>query len=215
MVTRKPRVFLQPTPAMGILRHLILDTIISLDGYYTSSRNEIDWFGFDADEWKWSSDINRRADTFLYGRITYEEFRQFWPTSAPKSMGVDPTLIHQLNTMQKLVFSRTLADAAWKPATLVRGNPSEAVARLKRQPGKDLIVVGSGTLVGSLLRAGLFDEYYVRVRPIVLGSGRPLFVDPDGRHPLRLVSAKAFKTGVVGLHYVPLARKRKVRGSPN
>jgi dihydrofolate reductase len=189
------------------MRRLILDTIISLDGYFTSLRNGIDWFGFDEDEWKWSTEINRGADTMLYGRVTYEEFRQFWPTQDPKSMGVDPTLIHQLNAMHKLVFSRTLDKAAWEPATLVRGDPSEAVSRLKRKPGKDLVVVGSGILVGSLLRAGLIDEYYVRVRPIILGSGRPIFVDPDRRHRLKLVSAKTFKTGVVGLHYEPLAQK--------
>jgi dihydrofolate reductase len=189
------------------MRRLILDTITSLDGYYTSLRGEIDWFGFDADEWSWSVNINRGVDTMLYGRVTYEEFRQFWPTPAPKKMGINPDLIRQLNDLQKVVFSRTLAKAAWKPSTLVRGNPVEVVSRLKRQPGKDLIVVGSGTLVGSLLRAGLIDEYYVRVRPIILGSGRPLFVDPDGRHPLKLVSAKTFKTGVVGLHYEPLTQK--------
>ena len=189
------------------MRHLIVDTIISLDGYFTSLRNSIDWFGFDADEWAWSRDINRRADTMLYGRVTYEEFRQFWPTQEPKSMGVDPVLVKQLNTMKKVVFSRTLAKAEWKPATIVRGSPSEAVMKLKQQPGKDLVAVGSGTLVGSLLRDGLVDEYFVRVRPIILGSGRPLFVDPNGRHPLKLVSAKTFKTGVVGLHYEPLAQE--------
>jgi dihydrofolate reductase len=190
------------------MRRVILDTITSLDGYFTSLRNSIDWFGFDDDEWAWSRDINRRVDTMLYGRVTYEEFRQFWPTQEPKSMGVDPVLIEQLNSLQKVVFSRTLAKAAWKPATLVRGSPGEAVRKLKRQPGKDLVVVGSGTLVGSLLREGLIDEYFIRVRPIILGSGRPIFVDPDGRHTLKLVSAKTFKTGVVGLHYEPLAQKK-------
>jgi dihydrofolate reductase len=197
------------------MRHLILDTIISLDGYFTSPRNEIDWFGFDDDEWKWSRDINRRVDTMLYGRVTYEEFSQFWPTKATKSAGVDPSLVQQLNTLQKIVFSRTLAKAAWKPAAIERSNPSEAVAKLKRQPGKDMVLVGSGMLAGSLLRAGLIDEYYVRVRPIILGSGRPLFVDPESRHPLKLVSAKTFKTGVVGLQYVPLAGGRKGRRSPD
>ncbi len=190
------------------MRRLILDTITSLDGYFTSLRNSIDWFGFDDDEWAWSRDINRRVDTMLYGRVTYEEFRQFWPTQDPKSMGVDPVLVKQLNTLQKVVFSRTLAKAMWKPATLVRGSPSEAVMKLKRQPGKDLVVVGSGTLVGLLLREGLIDEYFIRVRPIILGSGRPIFVDPNGRHPLKLVSTKTFKTGVVGLHYEPLAQER-------
>jgi len=191
------------------MRRLILDTIISLDGYFTSLRNSIDWFGFDDDEWAWSRDINRRVDTMLYGRVTYEEFSQFWPTRRPKSIGVDPVLVEQLNTIQKVVFSRTLAKALWKPATIVRGSPSEAVKKLKRQPGKDLIVVGSGMLVGLLLREGLIDEYFIRVRPIILGSGRPIFVDPNGRHPLKLISAKTFKTGVVGLHYEPLTQERK------
>jgi dihydrofolate reductase len=190
------------------MRRLILDTITSLDGYFTSLRNSIDWFGFDDDEWAWSRDINRRVDMMLYGRVTYEEFRQFWPTRDPKSMGVDPVLIKQLNSLQKVVFSRTLPKALWKPATLVRGSPGEAVTKLKRQPGKDMVVVGSGTLVGSLLRGGLIDEYFVRVRPIILGSGRPIFVDPDGRHPLKLVSAKTFRSGVVGLHYEPAAHGR-------
>src|ERR1700678_3394922 len=134
------------------MRRLILDTIISLDRYFTSLRNSIDWFGFDDDEWAWSRDIALRVDTMLYGRVTYEEFRQFWPTQDPKSIGVDPVLIERLNTLQKVVFSRTLAKALWKPATLVRGSPSEAVKKLKRQPGKDLVVIGSGTLVGLLLR---------------------------------------------------------------
>ena len=71
-----------------------------------------------------------------------------------------------------------------------------------------MVVVGSGTLAGLLLREGLIDEYFVRVRPIILGSGRPLFVDPNSRHPLKLVSAKTFKTGVIGLHYKPLAQER-------
>jgi len=92
-------------------RSLIIDSIISLDGYFTSLRNEIDWFGFDDEEWAWSRDINRSVDTMLYGRVTYEEFRQFWPTGAPKSIGADPVLIRQLNTLQKVVFSRTLTKA--------------------------------------------------------------------------------------------------------
>ena len=163
--------------------------------------NEIDWFGFDDEEWAWSKEINRRVDTMLLGRVTYEGFRQFWPTSAPKSMGIPIDFIRQLNTLKKVVFSRTLMKAEWKPATLVRDRPSRYVSRLKRQPGKDLVVAGSGMLAGSLLREGLVDEYYIRVRPIILGSGRPMFVDPNGRHPLRLVNAKTFKSGVVGLHY--------------
>jgi dihydrofolate reductase len=91
---------------------------------------------------------------------------------------------------------------------LVRGDPGKAVAKLKREPGKDLVVVGSGTLVSALIRDSLIDEFFIRVRPVILGAGRPIFVDPDKRHPLKLLSAKTFKSGVIGLHYESKPPKR-------
>lgn len=191
------------------MRKLIADHIISLDGYYTSLKNEIDWFDFDADEWVWSADILRRADSMLYGRVTYEEFRTFWPTERPKKIGVDPYLHDRLNNLEKIVFSKTLTETSWKPARLVREDPGKAVARLKREPGKDMVLVGSGTLVSEMIRQNLIDEYYLRVRPIILGAGRPLFTDPKARHPLKLVSSKTFKTGVIGLHYESLPQKKE------
>lgn len=191
------------------MRKLIADLIISLDGYFTSPKNEIDWFtGFDSEEWPWSSDILRSADAMLYGRVTYEEFRQFWPTPDAKKTGIDPYLIERLNNLPKIVFSKSLAETPWKPAFLIREDPGTAVAKLKHEPGKDMVVVGSGTLVASLLRDDLIDEYFIRVRPIILGAGRPIFVDQKARHPLRLVSARTFKSGAIGLHYESLSPKR-------
>ena len=191
------------------MRRLIADLIISLDGYFTSPRNEIDWFGgFDSEEWPWSGDILRGADAMLYGRATYEEFRQFWPTPDAKSSGIDPYLIERLNSLPKIVFSKSLTETPWKPASLIREDPGAAVARLKREPGKDMVVVGSGTLVASLLQHDLIDEYFIRVRPMILGAGRPLFVDPRARHPLKLVSTRTFKSGAVGLHYESLSPKK-------
>ena len=191
------------------MRKLIADIIISLDGYFTSPKNEIDWFaGFDSEEWPWSSDILRSADVMLYGRVTYEEFRQFWPTPEPKQMGIDPYLIERLNNLPKIVFSKSLAETPWKPASLIREDPGAAVARLKHEPGRDIVVVGSGTLLASLLRHDLIDEYFIRVRPIILGSGRSLFEDRKARHPLKLVTAKTFKSGTIGLHYESLPSKK-------
>lgn len=186
-----------------LVRKLIVDTIISLDGHYSSSTNEIDsWFDFNEEEWFWSIDILSEVGAILLGRVTYEEFCKFWPTVTPKT---EPGKIitRQLNELPKIVFSKSLTEAPWKPATIVREDPVAAVAELKREQGKDLVVNGSGTLLAALLRAGLVDEYYVRVRPIILGGGRPLFVDSSARHPLKLVSARPFKNGVVGLHYQP------------
>ncbi len=185
------------------MRRLILDTIISLDGYYTSPKNEIDWFKFDRDEVEWSKEINRRVDAMLYGKTTYEEFSQFWPQAKPSPNGFDSETIAQLNGQPKIVFSRTIKDTPWKPAVVIREDPTTAVARLKRESGKDMVVVGSGTLVSALVRGGLVDEYRVRVRPIILGAGKSIFVDREARHPLKLVTAKAFGNGVVALHYEP------------
>ncbi len=185
------------------MRKVILDTIISLDGYYTSLNNEIDWFDFDREEIDWSKEINRRVDAFLYGRVTYEEFSRFWPTATPSPEGFDAEIIGQLNGLLKVVFSHTLADTPWGPAVLIREDAASAVARLKREPGKDMVVVGSGTLVSALVRSGLVDEYRIRVRPIILGAGKPSFVDRDARHPLKLISARTFHNGVVALHYEP------------
>jgi dihydrofolate reductase len=78
------------------------------------------------------------------------------------------------------------------------------VAKLKEEPGKDMVVIGSGTLVAVLVRSGLIDEYRIRVRPIILGSGKSLFVDQNARHPLKLISAKTFQNGVLALHYDPI-----------
>ena len=187
------------------VRKLIADMIISLDGYFTSPKNEIDWFGgFDSEEWPWSGAILRGADAMLYGRVTFDEIRQFWPTPDAKKTSIDPYLIERLNNLPKFVFSKSLVETPWKPATLVREDPGAAVAKLKHEHGEDIVVVGSGSLVASLLRDNLIDEYFIRIRPVILGAGRQLFADPKARHPLKLVSAKTFKSGAVGLHYESL-----------
>jgi dihydrofolate reductase len=183
------------------MRKVILDTIISLDGYYTSLKNEIDWFEFDREEIDWSKEILRRVDAMLYGRVTYEEFSRFWPTATPSPEGFDSEIIGQLNGITKYVFSGTLSETPWEPAVLIRDEPAAEVAKLKQQSGKDLVVIGSGTLVSALVRSDLVDEYRIRVRPIILGSGKCIFVDQNARHLLKLVSSTTFRNGVVALHY--------------
>lgn len=186
------------------MKRIILDSIISLDGYYTSLKNEIDWFGFDSDEINWSKEILRRVDTMLYGRVTYQEFSEFWPNASPSPDGFDQEIIGQLNNLKKIVFSRTLREGKWKPLTIVREDPIAWLKDFKQGNGKDMVVVGSGTLVAALVMNNLVDEFRIRIRPIILGSGKPLFHDSDNRHKLRLISAKAFKNGVVALHYEPV-----------
>jgi len=132
------------------------------------------------------------AGPLLLGRRTYEDFYSFWPhqTDNPFTEVLDNTL--------KYVASTTLEEPLpWRNSTLLQGDAAEAVARLKQQPGKDLVVLGSGELVQSLRRRNLVDEYVLLIHPLVLGSGRRLFPDGGATATLRLVDAKTTTTGVV------------------
>ncbi|MHB1907474.1 MAG: dihydrofolate reductase family protein [Nitrososphaerales archaeon] len=187
------------------MRQLIIDSIMSLDGYYTDLNNSIDWFDFNNEEQEWSKDILRRADTLIFGRRTYEEFSTFWPTPQPEASGFDSYIIKCLNELPKVIFSKSLTEASWKPSTIMKDeNPAEVISKMKNGSGKAMVVIGSGSLVATLAREGLVDEYRIRIRPIILGAGKPLFVDHKVRHPLKLASSQAFDNGVLGLHYAPV-----------
>ncbi len=134
-----------------------------------------------------------RSDALLLGRFTYEKFAAVWPNQPEEN-----PFTTVINNFKKYVASTTLEEPlSWNNSTVLQGEAAEAVARLKEQPGKDLVVLGSGELVQSLLRHDLIDEFVLPIHPIVLGSGRRLFPDGGAHVPLRLVDAKPTPTGVV------------------
>jgi dihydrofolate reductase len=140
-----------------------------------------------------------KGGALLFGRRTYEHFASFWPDQPD-----DNPFAAVLNNRQKYVASTTLEEPlSWSNSTLLQGDAMEAVAKLKEQPD-DLVVLGSGELVQSLMRSNLVDEYVLLIHPLVLGSGRRLF--PDGGAPaaLRLVDTKTTTTGVVIARYQPV-----------
>jgi dihydrofolate reductase len=139
------------------------------------------------------------TDGILLGRRTYEDFYAVWPN---RTDGNPFTAV--LNNTEKFVASRTLQEPLpWVNSTLLKGDAAEAVARLKEQPGKDIVVLGSGDLVQSLVRCNLIDEYVLQIHPLILGSGRRLFNDADSRVALRLVDTKTTSTGVMIATYQP------------
>ena len=134
----------------------------------------------------------------LFGRRTYQDFFSVWPNRTDNPFTV------VLNTMQKYVASTTLEEPLpWSNSTLLKGDAAEAVARLKEQPGKDLVILGSGELAQSLMRRNLIDGYLLTIHPLVLGSGRRLFPDGGAFAALRLVDTKTTTTGVVIATYQP------------
>ena len=139
-----------------------------------------------------------QSGELLLGRRTYEDFYAVWPHRT------DNPFTDVLNTTQKYVASTTLKEPLpWSNSTLLTGDTAEAVARLKEQPGKDLVILGSGALVQSLMRHNLIDEYLLTIHPLVLGSGRRLFPDGGAFAALRLVDTKTTTTGVVIARYQP------------
>jgi dihydrofolate reductase len=137
----------------------------------------------------------------LFGRRTYEDFFSFWPHQT------DNPFTEVLDNSLKYVASTTLKEPLpWKNSKLLEGDAAEAVARLREQPGKDLLVLGSGELVQSLRRHDLVDRYVLLVHPLVLGSGRRLFPDGSPSAALRLLDSKTTTTGVVIATYQPADR---------
>ena len=141
------------------------------------------------------------SDSMLIGRRTYEEWAAYWPQQDPLS---DP-FVSIMNETPKFVASTTLEKVEWQNSTLLEGDLAEAVNALKAQPGKNIGMSGSGTLVRSLLEKGVLDELRLLVHPLVVGKGAKLF--PDGSPPvsLELVDSRSFSTGVLDLTYRPVA----------
>ncbi|HEV3215336.1 MAG TPA: dihydrofolate reductase family protein [Vicinamibacterales bacterium] len=139
-----------------------------------------------------------QAGPMLFGRQTYEDFFRVWPNRK------DNPFTEVLDNAQKYVASTTLTEPLpWKNSTLLKGDAADAVARLKEQHDKDIVVLGSGTLVQSLVQRRLVDEYVLLIHPVVLGSGRRLFVDGGTFAALQLVDAQTTTTGVVIATYRP------------
>lgn len=141
----------------------------------------------------------KETDGFLFGRKTYEIMAAFWPSQPD-----DVPFAAVLNGRPKYVASTTLSEPLeWKGSTLLHGDVAKAVAELKEQPGKNLVVLGSGELVQTLMENDLVDEVGLMINPIVLGSGKRLFREGGASKPFRLVDSKTSTTGVLIARFAP------------
>ena len=182
------------------MRKIIVSNYVSLDGFIAGPDGEIDWFIWDEEMAKYSRDLLYSIDTLLFGRVTYELMAGYWPTASPPSE--DQAIIDAMNSLPKIVFSRTLARADWTNTTLVKEINKEEILKMKQQPGMDMVIFGSGSIVSTFAQLGLIDEYRIIVNPVVLGRGKPLFKDIRDRINLRLLKTKAFSSnGNVILYY--------------
>ncbi len=180
---------------------IILFNMVTLDGFFAGPNEEIDWHHVDGEFNEFAIAQLNSAGGLLFGRATYQGMASYWPTDMARTN--DPVVADKMNTLPKIVFSKTLERADWNNTRLVKGNVAEEISKLKQQPGRDWLLFGSADLASTLTHLGLIDEYRVMVNPVVLGSGKPLFKDVEDRLNLKLVSTKAFRNGNVLLCYEP------------
>jgi dihydrofolate reductase len=137
------------------------------------------------------------SDALLFGRATYDLQAYYWPSQKTDKYGI----ADRKNAMSKYVVSTTLPKAEWNNTTIIKENVLEEIGRLKQQPGQNILVEGSATLVESLAQANLVDEYWLLVHPTIVGSGKHFFKSGTGMSKLKLVTSKTLSLGVVLLGY--------------
>lgn len=182
------------------MRTLFSFMAISADGYHANTAGTLDWQTFGPEFADYSVEQLDEVDTLVLGRTTYEELAAYWPSA--QGTGFDPRIAERMNSLTKLVVSTSLESVSWNGSRLAS---VEDVAAYKQTPGKDMAVLGSSTLVGSLLRTGLVDELRLMVNPVLLGSGATLF-GAAGVVPLELIRVRPFTSGLALLYYRPTAR---------
>jgi dihydrofolate reductase len=181
------------------MRKLIMWNLVTLDGFFEGPKAwEIDWH-----EYVWGEELEKFSieqlktiGMLLFGRLTYEGMAGHWTTAKGETADF-------MNSIPKIVFSKTLDRADWNNTRLIKENAVEEIAKLKQEPGKDLFVLGSANLSATLTQNGLFDEYRLGLTPIVLGGGNPLFKPNPERMRMKLVEARPLKSGCVILFYRP------------
>lgn len=183
------------------MRKIIVSEMVTLDGFFSGPAGEIDWHVVDEQFNEYAIALLDRIDLMLYGRLTYELMAGYWPS--PDGLRDDPIIAGKMNATPKVVFSRTLHKADWSNARLVKDNLVQEVARLKQQPGKDIVIYGSGSLVSTLTQHRLIDEYMIIVAPVILGSGKTLFQGVTDRVHLKLLDSRSFRCGDVLMIYQP------------
>jgi len=182
------------------MRKLSVFNNLTLDGYFTDKNGDMSWAHKNDEEF--NSFVQQNAKTggeLLFGRVTYEMMASYWPTAmAQESM---PLVAEKMNSLPKIVFSKTLAKAVWNNTQILSGNLASEVLRLKKKPGRDMVIFGSGTIVSQLAQADLIDQYQFVLHPIAIGAGRTLFDGLTRRLSLKLTRQRIFANGSVFLCY--------------
>jgi dihydrofolate reductase len=185
------------------MRKLVLLMHTSLDGFVAGPNGEMDWIQVGEELFDVVGEKTAEADTALYGRVTFQMMEGYWPTAGDEPGASKHDLEHSkwYNTVKKVVVTKTLNYADYSNTSIIRDEVPSSVNALKQLGGKDILIIGSPSVVHALLEDNLIDEYWLMVNPVLLGKGIPLFKNIWSIKKLKLEDVLKFNSGVVCLHY--------------
>jgi len=185
------------------MRKLIFFMHTSLDGFVAGLKGEMNWIKVDDEIFDFVDTMTKKADTALYGRVTYEMMQNYWPNAGkqPNASKHDKEHSAWYNKISKVVLSKTMSEQGLQNTKVISEQLSENINEIKKQEGKNILIFGSPTASQSLLKEGLIDEFWLFVNPVILGQGIPLFKNLTETTKLNLLETKTFSCGVIALHY--------------
>ncbi|SRR5258706_7610147 len=188
------------------MRKLIVFNHVSLDGYFVDANGDMRFAQNPIPDAEWDAFVSSNAvggGMLVFGRVTYDLMASFWPT--PMAAQQMPDVAKQMNSLPKVVFSRTMQAASWQNTRLVKSDPADEIRKLKNETGADMVIFGSGMIVAQLAQTSLIDEYQIVVDPVVLGKGRTMFDGLKEKLTFKLKTSRTFDNGNVLLCYEPIA----------
>ena len=183
------------------MRKIIATEFYSLDGMISDPNDTMDWVrnSFDPKLGKYEDELYDKSDTLLLGRVTFKIFEGYWPSN-----DIDPDdieMARKINNMTKIIFSKSLKSVEWKKSKILSEIDPKEIKRLKESHGKDILIVGSASIVQHLTNLGLIDEYHLVFFPVILSKGKSLLKNIEKRINLKLQGTKIFENGVILLKY--------------
>lgn len=186
------------------MRKLLVFNNVTLDGYFVDKNGDMSWAHKDDPEWNaFVAENASGGGELIFGRVTYDLMVSFWPT--PFAIETMPAVATGMNSMPKVVFSRTMDKASWNNTRLMKGDLAAEIRKMKQEPGEGMVILGSGSIVAQLAQEDLIDEFQIVVHPIVLGAGRTMFDGVKEKLNLKLTKTRAFSNGNVLLCYEPVS----------
>ena len=175
----------------------------SLDGFVAGLNGEMNWINVDEAIFDFVATMTDKADTALYGRVTYEMMQSYWPTAGeePGASKHDKEHSAWYKKVSKIVLSKTMSEEGLENTIVISDQLTDKINKIKNQDGKNILIFGSPAASHSLMRYGLIDEFWLFVNPVLLAQGIPLFKDVPEKTKLELIETKTFSCGVVALHY--------------